>query len=178
MEATFALFLDRRLEFTPTEVAWTFAYVGLLAAVSQGVLVGPLTRRLGEFPVLLVGLVTTGIGLVGLALVDGLPTLLIALAPLSLGSGLVFATTTRLISRRVDAADQGGALGVTASVGGLARIAGPLGATALFQSFDPGAPLLVGGAMFLVCALAAPFIVPQRTTAQAEVPLATQARDV
>jgi DHA1 family tetracycline resistance protein-like MFS transporter len=178
MESTFALFMDRRLDFGPPEVAWAFAYVGLLAAASQGLMVGPLVRRFGEPKVLLVGLVITGVGLLGLALVTNVGALLVALAPLALGSGLVFSTTTSLISRRVGEADQGGALGLTASVSGLARIVAPIGATVLFQALDPGVPLAVGGVMFLACAVALGALLPRQSETGDGLPVTGSARDV
>ena len=174
MEATFALFVDRRLDFGQAEVAWAFAYIGVLVAASQGVAVGRLVDRLDERRVLLIGLVVTGAGLAALAAADSVPALLIALAPLSAGSGLVFATTTALISRAVDADEQGLALGLTASIGGLARIVAPLAATLLFQAVDPGAPMLAGALLFLACVV----LVARLTPPLLETPVAGQARDV
>jgi predicted MFS family arabinose efflux permease len=178
MEATFALFVERRLDFGPPEVAWAFVYIGLLAAASQGVFVGRLVGRYGESRVLLAGLIVTGVGLGGLAFVTNVPSLLLALLPLSFGSGLVFATTTALISRSVSDTEQGVALGITASVSGLARIGAPLGATALFQAIDPGAPLVVGGVLFLGCAVAIGTALARGSHGFGEVPITGSARDV
>ena len=178
MEATFTLFVERRLDFGPAEVAWAFVYIGLLAAASQGVIVGRLVGRHGEWRVLLAGLITTGLGLVGLAFVVNVPSLLLALLPLSAGSGLVFATTTALISLAVGEAEQGMALGITASISGLARVGAPLGATALFQAIDPGAPMLVGGVLFLACAAAIGALWARNPARLGEAPIAGSARDV
>jgi multidrug resistance protein len=178
MESTFTLFVERRLDFGPPEVAWAFVYIGLLAAASQGVIVGVLVDRHGESRVLLTGLVTTGIGLGALAFVTNVPSLLLALLPLSAGSGLVSATTTALISRAVAGEEQGVVLGITASVSGLARIGAPLGATALFQVIDPGAPMLVAGVLFLACALAIGVLFARSPAGPGEVPIPGPARDV
>jgi multidrug resistance protein len=178
MEATFTLFVERRLDFGPAEVAWAFVYIGLLAAVSQGVLVGRLVDRHGEWRVLFAGLITTGIGLAGLAFVTNVPWLLLALLPLSVGSGLVSATATALISRAVGEAEQGAALGITASISGLARVGAPLAATALFQAVGPGAPMLVGGVLFLACAVALGILWTRNPAGLGEVPIPGSARDV
>jgi len=178
MEATFALFAERRLEFGPAGVAWAFAYIGLISAVSQGLLVGKLVSSLGERTVLMIGLVTTAVGLGALSVATNVPLLLVALLPLSLGAGLVFATTPALISMAVGESDQGAALGITASVGGLARIAAPLGATALFQAIGPGAPLAVGAVMFAACAAGLAVVLSRGGVALADAPLSPPARDV
>jgi hypothetical protein len=46
-------------------------------------------------------------------------------------------------------------LGLNASVGSAARIAGPIVATLLFQHAGVAVPLVVGAALFAVCAAAA-----------------------
>jgi MFS family permease len=76
-------------------------------------------------------------------------------------SGLVFATTTALISLAAGEREQGAILGLNASVGSAARIAGPLVATLLFQHAGIAVPLLVGAALFAVCAAG---VIRARTT--------------
>ena len=98
--------------------------------------------------------------------------------PLSVGSGLVSATATALISRAVGDAEQGAALGITASISGLARVAAPLAATALFQAIGPGAPMLVGGVLFLACALALGVLRARNPAGLGKVPITGSARDV
>ena len=65
--------------------------------------------------------------------------LLPGLAVLAVGSGLVFATTA-LISLTAGEAEQGTVLGLTASVGGAARIAGPVIGMLLFPASASPAP--------------------------------------
>ena len=167
MESTFALFGERRFGYGFEEVALLFAYIGIAAAASQGVLVGRLVDRAGELMVLLVGLVGSAAGMLLLALAEDLWLLLIALAVLGLASGLVFATVTALTSLSVGDDEQGGALGLLASSGGLARIAGPIVATGLFGSVGIGSPLVLGAALFAACAVVAGLALlrPERATA-------------
>lgn len=167
MESTFALFGERRFGYGFEEVALLFAYIGIAAAASQGVLVGRLVDRVGELTVLLVGLVGSAAGMLLLALAQDLWLLLIALAVLGLASGLVFATVTALTSLSVGDDEQGGALGLLASSGGLARIVGPIVATGLFGSVGIGSPLVLGAALFAACAVVAGLALlrPERATA-------------
>ncbi len=161
MESTFALFGDRRFGYGFEEVALLFAYVGLAAAASQGALVGRLVDRAGEFRVMLAGLVGSAVGMLLLALAEELWLLLIALALLGVATGLVFATVAALTSLSVGEDEQGGALGLLASSGGLARIAGPIVATALFGSVGYGSPLVLGAALFAACAVVAALALPR-----------------
>jgi multidrug resistance protein len=155
METTFALFGSHRFGYDMVEMGLLFAYIGALAVVSQGFLVRRLVARSGEVRVLIAGLVVTGAGLLLMAPAYSLWLLLPALALLAVGSGLVFATTTTLISLASGEGEQGTMLGLTASVGAAARIAGPLVGAALFQHVAVAAPLVMGGVLFALCAVAA-----------------------
>lgn len=151
MESTFALFGARRLAFGLVETGLMFAYVGILSATVQGVLVRRLVPRFGELRLMRAGLLTTALALALLGLSREVWEVLLAGVPLALGSGLVFPTLTSLVSRRSGAHEQGGVLGVLASTGGLARVTGPIVATVLFQQVGIPAPYLVGAALFLGC---------------------------
>ena len=93
-----------------------FVAIGLLTAVGQVTVVGPVVARLGEERALIAGLVTTGAGLVLLGLADGVPLLALSLAPLAIGSGLVLATLSSLLAAAGGAAAAGAILGVSAAV--------------------------------------------------------------
>jgi DHA1 family tetracycline resistance protein-like MFS transporter len=155
MESTFALFGERRFDYDAVEIGLLFTYIGVLAAVGQGVLVGRVVRRWGEVRVLIAGLIGTAAGLAVTGLAHELWVLLIGLLLLAVPSGLVFATTTALISLAAGEREQGAILGLNASVGSAARIAGPVVATLLFQHAGIAVPLMVGAALFAVCAAGA-----------------------
>jgi MFS transporter, DHA1 family, tetracycline resistance protein len=101
------------------------------------------------------GLVGTAAGLLLVGVARDLWLLLIGLAVLAIASGLVFSTTTAMISLAAGDREQGLILGLSASVGGAARIAGPLVATLLFQHAGIAAPLFLGAAIFAICAAGA-----------------------
>jgi len=155
MESTFALFGEWRLDYGAVEMGLLFAFIGVMAALSQGVLVGRLVARAGEARVMIGGLLGTAVGFLGVAASESLWLLLPSLAVLAVASGLVFSTTTALISLAAGEREQGAVLGLTASVGGGARIAGPVVATLLFQHVGIAVPLLVGAALFALCAAGA-----------------------
>ena len=168
MESTFALFGERRFDYGQVEMGLLFTFIGVLAALSQGVLVGRLVERRGETRVMIAGLAGTSAGLLAVAAAESLWVLLVGLAVLAVASGLVFSTTTALISLAAGEREQGSVLGLTASVGGAARIGAPVAATLLFQHVGVATPLVVGAALFALCVAAAAWTVrPSRSPAAA-----------
>jgi multidrug resistance protein len=155
MESTFALFGERRFDYDMVEMGLLFAYIGVLAVFSQGYLVGRVVTRWGEVRVMVGGLVGTAAGLLIVAVAHDLWLLLVGLALLAVPSGLVFSTTTALISLAAGEREQGAVLGLSAAIGGAARIAGPIVATVLFQHAGIAVPLLVGAALFALAAAGA-----------------------
>ncbi|MDX6646781.1 MAG: transporter, family, tetracycline resistance protein [Miltoncostaeaceae bacterium] len=155
METTFALYGHERFGFTLAEAGAVFAYIGVVAAVVQGGLVGRLVRRHGERPVLLAGLVLTGAALAAIPAARTLWQLLVIMGVVAAASGLVFPTVTAIFSRRAGADAQGGMLGLLASTGSLARLVGPVVGTVLFERVGTSWPYLLGGALFAVCAVIA-----------------------
>src|ERR1044071_1379386 len=57
LETTFAWWAIAQFGWGPRPNGFVFFYVGLLSALIQGVLIGPLTRRFGEERLMLYGLV-------------------------------------------------------------------------------------------------------------------------
>ncbi len=155
MESTFALFGERRFDYGTVQMGLLFVYIGAMAALSQGYLVGKVVDRWGEMRVMIGGLVGTAVGLLVVGLSHSLWVLLLGLAALAVASGFVFATTTALISMVAGERDQGSLLGLNASISGAGRIAGPVVATLLFQHAGIEVPLLVGAALFALCAAGA-----------------------
>ncbi len=155
METVFALFGSRRFGFGLSETGLVFVFIGVVAAVTQGLVVHRLTKRVGEWPVLRAGLWGTAAALLLLAVVGSLWGLFPVLVLLALASGLVFPTITAMVSHRAPEAAQGGTLGGMASAGGLARLLAPIGATVLFQEVWIGAPFLAGGILFVMCGVMA-----------------------
>jgi len=170
MESTFALWAMREHGWGPAQIGYVFTYVGLLSAVMQGGLIGPLTRRFGEERLLLSGLALIALGLLVLPFSRTLPPLLVAVSALAIGMGAMQPSLNSLISRRAGAEEQGEVMGVAQSVGSLSRVLGPIMAGALFESFGRNSPFLWGAAL-VAAALLLSWRLP-RTTAAAPQPQA------
>jgi MFS transporter, DHA1 family, tetracycline resistance protein len=149
MEATLSLWADRRWALTPTGIAFFFAYLGVVAALAQGVVVGRLVRRVGERRAALLGLVLLAAGLAAVPLAPSLPLLGVALALFALGQGAAMPSVASLISRSGGAEDQGRLLGTSQSVSALARVVGPAMGGVVFAHVGIGAPYLVGAVVVL-----------------------------
>lgn len=79
----------------------------------------------------------------------GLAFLLLAITPVSFGSGLLQPSLNSLITQRVSAQEIGGALGLSAAFLSLANVVGPLWGGVAFDFIAPFAPFLIGGLMSL-----------------------------
>lgn len=164
METTFAIFTERRLDFGQSEVFMAFVAIGVLTAVAQLTVIGPVVARLGEVGALTAGLIVTGFGLLLLAGTNGIPVLLISLALMAVGSGLILATSSSLLAAAGGAA-AGAVLGIAAAVSGAARIGGPAVAGWLFDVGSPAAPMYFGAVLYAFAALAIVFGLGPRATA-------------
>jgi DHA1 family tetracycline resistance protein-like MFS transporter len=158
MESTFALWAIEQFGWGPRQVGYVFAYVGVLSALLQGGLIGPLSRRFGEERLLLCGLALIGVGLLAMPTARNLAVLVLAMSALALGMGLTQPSLNSLISRRAGREEQGEVLGVSQSVGSLSRVLGPAAAGFFFGEFGRDAvffwgAVLVAAALFVALKL-------------------------
>ncbi len=154
LEGTFSLYLKRQFGYEGDSASFLFAYIGILMIVTQGGLLRPLQRRLGEKKLVVIGtlMMTVSMGLTHLA--QHLPLLLVAIGVMSIGNGLNNPSLSSLISRAAGQ-QQGGVLGVSQSFGALARVLGPLAGTYALR-FGNTVPYLTAGAtMAVACVFAA-----------------------
>jgi len=138
MTTSFSLYTMFRFGYDAQHNGYLFAYVGLIAVIIQGGLIGRLVKRFGELPLVIVGALFFAGSLFAVPFVGpetgGLVGLLIGGGIFSLGNSLSTPALNSLASKSVGAADQGGVLGVTQSVASLARAVGPSIAALLIHS--------------------------------------------
>ena len=148
-EATFSLFGERRFGLTESSTALVFLAVGVSLVAVQGLAIGPLTRRLGSWQLLLGGLLTTATGLVVLSGATVIPVLLVAVVIIAFGQGVSSPSVTSIVTDLVPPERRGEALGYQQSAGALGRITGPIIAGAIFDGLNEGAPYLISAALFV-----------------------------
>jgi MFS transporter, DHA1 family, tetracycline resistance protein len=153
-EAMFALYSERRFGFTAATIGYMFAWVGVVLATVQGLLVGRVVKRVGERVVIPAAIMVLAgaLGLVPLA--DSVPVLAAACGLLALGMGFNSPSLLSAISQLADPRDQGSTLGVSQSLGSLARIIGPLWGGWVFDHLGIRFPFYTaGGLMLVACVL-------------------------
>ncbi len=144
-ESMFAIFASAALGLDSTTRGLLLAYVGLLVAFVQGGMVGLLAKRFDERALAVAGISLAAAGLLLYALSPSLRILVIALLPLSIGSGIGSTMLRTLLTKSVPHEASGGTLGIASSVESLARIAGPLAGGSLLGFLGPRMPGIVAG---------------------------------
>jgi MFS family permease len=138
MTTSFSLYTMFRFGYDAQHNGYLFAYVGLIAVVIQGVLIGKLVKRFGEMPLVIAGALFFALSLFAVPFVGpnagGLVALLIGGGIFSLGNSLATPALNSLASKSVSAAEQGSVMGVVQSAASLGRAVGPTIAAILIHS--------------------------------------------
>lgn len=126
MTTLFALFTEQRFGYDAQANGYLFGFIGIVAVIVQGGLIGRLIKIFGEVALARTGMILTTLSLALLPLINNLTTLLLVCAGLSVGSGCASPPLSGLASRMIERSWQGRALGVMQSAGSSARLLGPL----------------------------------------------------
>lgn len=150
--SNFPLFTAARFGWGMFENALFFAFVGVCAVTTQGLLLGLMQRWLGDVWLAHVGMAVMAGALVATGLAPAAWMLYPSVGLIAFGSGLAIPALTSLLSLRVSPADQGRLMGGTAALLNLTMIAGPVIAGVSFDQAGTAAPYLIG-ALLAVAAL-------------------------
>ncbi len=135
-------------------VGLSLAALGVGTALVQGGLVGPLTRKLGEYRTATVGLAGAAVGFLGYAFAPNAAWMFVAIVPASL-LGLTMPSVRAILSRAVPANSQGELQGAISAVVSFTAIIVPFSMTQLIHAATrPGADWYFPGAPFAAGALA------------------------
>ena len=154
--AILVLYFKQRFDWGPDLATTAFLIVGLVATLVQGVLIGPLVKRFGEWRLTLVGL---GLVIVGCLLIPAIGTanritsVYLAVGMLAFGTGLVTPSLRSLVSRRLGDNGQGAALGSLQSLQSLGSFLGPPLAGLSYDMLGPASPF-AGAAFLLIIVIA------------------------
>jgi MFS family permease len=140
----FPLFSQARFGWDAFDNGLFFAFVGLCAVLTQGVLLGRLQPWLGEKRLVAGGLALTALLLALLALTPAAWMLYPVVGLLALGTGLAIPAVTSLISQAAPTHAQGQVLGGTNALLSLAMLLAPTMAGLLFDLLGTGAPYWAG----------------------------------
>ncbi|NNL64909.1 MAG: MFS transporter [Myxococcales bacterium] len=126
LEAMFTLFMAKRYAATTLAAGQMFMWIGVWIALTQGFALRPLSNRMSETSLVVVGLLVMG---VGLALMPWMPSMaaLYVLAPfVAVGNGLAFPALASLYSKACGSEQAGELLGQSQSMATTGRIVGPM----------------------------------------------------
>lgn len=149
------------LNFSSAQIGIALGAFGIGFALSQALLIGIVTKRIGEWSTVLLGMLAAAIAFTGTAFIHSELPLYGFLVFGSL-AGLAGPAINSLMSRQVADDAQGELQGAINATNSLAAILGPLLATQLFSYFThaekgapgyfPGAPFLGAGILVIVAA--------------------------
>lgn len=148
-ESSFVFYCEQRFALTAQATGWLFLFFGLVSALVQGLLIGPLTRIFGEPRLAGAGMLISSLSLASLPYFGAMPLFVTDVGLIALGVGAVNPTLPSLISRVVDPDEVGGVLGVYQSVGSLARIVGPFVGVVAFEDLGHAWPFRIASLMML-----------------------------
>lgn len=153
LEGTFFIYMEELYDYDIVEVGIIFAGMGLLMALFHGA-VGPLSRRIGDRRMTLLGVVLLGAGLLVAPAVPVLWFLLSALAVATFGRALVHPGVLAMMSAQSRGPGETGHLmGMVTSASSLGRIFGPALGGIIFATVTPSAPFYFAGALLLITAV-------------------------
>jgi len=153
MHPTFALLVSGGFGLSATVVGWLFALLGFVSAITQGVLVPTLSRKVGETAIVRSCALPLALGLALVGVTSSFSVLLVGITLMGFGVGASMPALTGLLSRMAPAERQGGSLGIGQSASALARIAGPLLGGVLWDLGGASWTYLAGAGLALLAGL-------------------------
>jgi DHA1 family tetracycline resistance protein-like MFS transporter len=139
-QSIFALYAQYKLGLTADKTGYILAYVGVLSVVTQGGLIGPLTKRFRENQLIITGLWMMAFSLLAWAFVPNLVTLLIVMLPLALSGGVLGTVLQSAITKAVQPQEIGGILGISSSLEAMTRVIAPTVGGLLLGNLGSWAP--------------------------------------
>lgn len=124
-QGIFGLYALQEFGFGTQEVGWIMTAVAVVAALGQGLLTGPLTKRFGDVPVMRVSLLFSAVSFGLILLANDFWTFLLTISFFILPNALLRVTVMSLTSQRADMGE-GAVMGLSNSFTSLGRIVGPV----------------------------------------------------
>ena len=121
----FGLYALQKFSAGPEAVGGIIMVFGVVTALAQGMLVGPLTRNWGEKRVIQIGLISTAAGFLFIALSNSFITFLVSIGLFTLAIAVLSPAVSALTSS-LTTLEQGLTMGLSNAAQSLGRIAGPL----------------------------------------------------
>ncbi len=174
VETTLSLLCAAAYGLQAAHIYWLFGYMGLMTTLMQGGLIGRLARRLDEAYLVVIGAALLAVGIGAAPFTPPVAPLLLALGAIAFGQGITSPVLSSLISKSSPGTEHGEVLGLSQSLGSLARILGPIWGGALFDYAGPRGPYETTALLMAVAAVAA-LSLPHRPREAADTPVELKA---
>ncbi len=152
LESTFAMWSRRQYGWGPEQNGYLFAFIGVLAAMIQGGLMGKLANKFGVERLIFAGAVALAVGLAWIPFTGSVSELVAAMTVAALGFSITTPALNTAISVRGESDVQGGLMGVTRSATTLSRMTGPAVAGTAFGFIGLHSPYYAGAVIMVIVA--------------------------
>ncbi len=151
LEAIWVLYLDYRFGWGVRDASISLAFVGFMFIVVQGFMVGPVTRRFGEWRVVAGGFALSMLALASYGTASEGWMVYPLVAVHIVGNALAAPALTAICSRQAPANEQGLLQGTLSSINAVAIIVGPFAASMVLSAVTASPPLIdLPGAWFIL----------------------------
>ncbi len=154
-QTIFALYAQYRFNLTVEQTAYILTYVGVLSVLTQGVLIGRLTKRFPENTLILLSTAVMALSLLGWAFSPSVLTLLIILLPTAVSGGVLNTVINSAATKAVAPSEIGGILGISSSLESITRVIAPSLGGLMLGRLGTSAPGIFG---FAILALLVSYI--------------------
>lgn len=148
-QATIALYLDYKFNYTPFDISLILVIGGIAGVVLQIFVVDKLFKKYGEMRVILVNLIVAAFSTLFIIYVSGYFIILLLATIFSIATTFIRPAVNTLISR-VAGNEQGFAAGMNNAYMSLGNMIGPLLAGTLFD-WNIDSPYILGAIILLLC---------------------------
>jgi DHA1 family tetracycline resistance protein-like MFS transporter len=149
VESTIALWTERAFGWGARDNGYLFSFLGLIAVLTQGLLIGRLSRIASEEALVSAAGAVAALGLLLVAVAPAFWPAVAGFALIVFGVSLATPAIASLVSRTAGASVQGTVMGASHAAQALARIAGPAAAGSLFVAVGPSGPYLFGAVLMM-----------------------------
>lgn len=145
----FQVFLIDKFEFTQSDIGNIFAYMGLCIALTQGLIVRPLSFKFPPVKILRFSTLLLGLTFPFLLLPDKAYYLYFIIPLIAIWNGLTLPNYNAIVSNLADEESQGEILGINQSIQSFAQAIPPILA-GFAASISINLPILIAGAMSII----------------------------
>lgn len=147
LQAVFSQFTMDTFRWKPAVIGLMFSIMGLQDIISQGFIMPKLLRKLDDKQIAILGMVSEiiGYGLIAIsALLSFYPLLIVGMFIFAFGDSVFGPSFNGMLSKSVDASEQGRIQGGSQSIQALARMIGPIIGGQLYVAVGHASPAFMG----------------------------------